>query len=49
MSLFVKYRVKKQNNKYFVQRRYLFLNWVNVAEYNDSYKANMIMIALKHD
>lgn len=49
MSLFVKYRVKKQNNKYFVQRRYLFLKWINVAEYDDSYKANMIMIALKHD
>lgn len=47
--MFVKYRIKKTKNKYFVQRKYWFLNWINVAEYDDLYKANMIMLALKND
>lgn len=45
--MFLQYRIKKSNNKYLVQRRFLFLKWIIVAEYDDLYKANMLMFALK--
>jgi len=47
--MFTKYRIKKSKNKYFVQRRFLFFKWINVADYDSLYKANMIMFALKND
>jgi hypothetical protein len=49
MKLFIEYRVKKQKEKYFVQRRFLFFRWTNIGEYDNFYKANMIMTALKYD
>jgi hypothetical protein len=47
--MFRKYRVYKKDNRYFVQRRFLFVKWINVADYDSSYKANMIKIALEND
>lgn len=44
-----KYRIIHKKNKFFVQRRFLFFKWINVADYDNHYMAHMVLKAFNND
>lgn len=44
----VKYRIKSDNTKYLLQRRFFF-KWITLGKYDNFYMANMVLNAYVND